>query len=196
MQKGAISGPIHKAIYDMSAQRLHFSTVLIWWVACQCFSSHSQLFKYNISFHFLAAFIIFSIFISHYSPKWRPTLWNYPTEVSHPEPDVEQFSFSSEENLVLIPGWILCAGMYQQKTETLLSPRSSSVCVCVCLAFVCTIHKPVSLHTLHISTSLKIISAQTGWSQQAPPSALTLLIDWWNDLRPVIKCSVTSWKWG
>lgn len=133
MQKGAISGPIHKAIYDMSAQRLHFSTVLIWWVTCQCFSSHSQLFKYNISFHFLAAFIIFSIFISHYSPKWTPTLWNYPTEVSHPEPDVEQFSFPSEENLVLIPGWNLCAGMYQQKTGTLYYLPVPLLCVCACV---------------------------------------------------------------
>lgn len=132
MQKGAISGPIHKAIYDMSAQRLHFSTVLIWWVACQCFSSHSQLFKYNISFHFLAAFIIFSIFISHYSPKWIPTLWNYPTGVSHPEPDVEQFSFSSKENLVLIPVLdFMCWYVSAENGNLLLCPRSFSVCVCV-----------------------------------------------------------------
>lgn len=116
--------------------------------------SQSVTHKYNILLDFLATFIIFSIFISHNSQKWIPTLWNYPTEAlqPQPQPDVEQCFFSlftqlwpSSENLVLIPVLDdMCAGMYQQKTRTLsfISPFLFPVLVCVCVCVLCLCVRP------------------------------------------------------
>lgn len=68
---------------------------------------------------------------------------------------------------------------------------SLSVFVHVCVFLPCTIQNPVRLH---VTTSLKVISAHRRRSQQAPPSALTPLIDWWSDLQRVIKYSVASYN--
>lgn len=64
----------------------------------------------------------------------------------------------------------VCAGMF-----TLFIISSCPLPVCVSLVY--TIHNAVRLH-MRGTTSLKVISAHTRWSQQAPPSALTPLIDW------------------